>query len=122
MLNTDTPQFRMNLMIDLQKINNAIGFIASIKGLGDKGETMHLQLSGDVFRKNAMALMDGRLSQHMTEVTLRNLSDAALKVYRQFSAKQEAFETRPDFKADEATLAYFNAHRLAIGSIAKHYS
>lgn len=123
MLNTTTPQFRMNLMIDLQKINNAIDFIASIKGLGDKGETMHLRLRGDTFRRNAMSLMNGDdLGEHMTEVTLRNMSAAATALYRQFAAKQEDYETKPEFKVNEDTLANLNAHRFTIGCIAKHYS
>lgn len=122
MLNTTTPQFRMNLMIDLQKINNAIDFIASIKGLGDKGKTMHLCLRADTFRRNAMSLMDGKLSFHMEEVTIRNMSAAATALYRQFAAKQEDYETNPEFKVNEDTLANLNAHRFAIGCIAKHYS
>lgn len=122
MLNTTTPQFRMNLMIDLQKINNAIDFLASIKGLGDKGQTMHLCLRADTFRRNAMSLMDGKLSAHMEEVTIRNMSQAATALYRQFTAKQEDYETKPEFKVKEDTLANLNAHRFAIGCIAKHYS
>jgi hypothetical protein len=123
MLNTTTPQFRMNLMIDIQKINNAIDFIASIKGLGDKGETMHIRLKADTFRRNAMSLVAGNgLGDHMTDVTLRNLSGAATALYRQFTAKQEDYETKPEFKVNEDTLANLNAHRFTIGCIAKHYS
>lgn len=128
MLNTDTPQFRMNLLINLQKVNNAIDYIASAsKSFTDSKDTntiirMNLNIRGEAFRKHTMALVDGKLSFHMQEVTLRQLRDTAVQIYQSIYKMQEALETDPEFSFDEQTMAHLNAHRFTIGCIAKHYS
>ena len=128
MINTDTPQFRMNLLIDLQKVNNAIDCIAfASEGFTDNKDTntlirMNLKIRGEAFRKHTMALLDGKLSANMQKVTLNHLRDEAVAVYQTIYKIQEALETDPEFSADDEAMANINAHRFAIGCIAKHYS